>query len=162
MMMIDSNNFFEYKNDVDYPVDSLFGKLVGVHWNAHRKTFSIVEMKSKNTLGKVIGYSDYVTLENCYPLILKSEQKKVREGEHKNRHAFIIGNVVDFDINAYSNTLYYNPNNVNSFVDKLQFTSGNKYLLDSMDKVALAKVPSKERPLVTYNRGVYEIKEVTS
>lgn len=153
-------SFFNPRNGVDYPLDSLYGKLVAVHWNVRDKTFSIVEMKSKHSLGRVIGYSDYVTLENCYPVISKSGQKKVREGEHKNRHAFVVGNVVDFDINVFSNTLYYNPKNVDSFVDKGLYMSGHKMLLDSMDKVAFGKVPSKARPLVTFNRGVYEIKEL--
>jgi hypothetical protein len=133
--------------------DSLSGMLVGVHWNVRDKTFSIVKMNSKHSSDKVIGYSDYVTLENCYIHINKSEQKKVQNGGHKTRHAFICGNIKDFDINAFSNTLYYNPKHLDSFVDKLHYMSGEIAYLESMEQVALAKVPSKNRPLVTYRNG---------
>ena len=150
------------RNKEHLSLDALKGKLVAVHWNVRDYTFSIVEMVSKKTVGKVIGYADYITLENCYPLVSKSEQRKVRDGGHKTRHAFIVGNIVDLDIHAYSSVLYYNPKKLDSFVDKSIYMSGQTLYLDSMDRVAFAKVPSKNKPLVTYNRGCYNSVSITS
>jgi hypothetical protein len=153
-------DFFVAKNGYEHlTIDALKNMIVGVHWNVREKTFSIVQMNSKHSIGKVIGYSDYVTLENGYVHISKSEQKKVQEGGHKTRHALICGTIVDFDINAFANTLHYNPREVNSFVDKVDYSMGQVKYIESMDYVALAKIPSKEKPLVTYkNTGMRKMK----
>lgn len=155
-------NFFVPKEGCEHlTIDDLKNMLVGVHWNVRDKTFSIVEMNSKHSPNKVIGYSDYVCLENCYIHIAKSEQKKVKDGGHKTRHAFICGKLVDFDIHCYNNRLYYNPKHVDSFVDKMWYESGQVKYLSTMKNVALSKVPSKQSPFVTYNEGTFHVDVVT-
>jgi hypothetical protein len=155
------DNFVPKEGYEHLTMDALKGMLVGVHWNVRDKTFSIVQMNSKHSPNKVIGYSDYVTLEQCYPHISKSEQLKVQNGGHKTRHAFVCGYIVDFEINALHNTLYYNPKHLDSFVDKLHYMNGQIEYLDTMEQVALAKVPSKDKPLVTYKNGTVKRLQVT-
>jgi len=95
------------------------GMLVGVHFNSTRKDYSVLEMKSLRTAGKVIGYVKKGVLLNGYPLILNSSQKKVKATKQKNRHAFLVGYWHGFNIDADNITgqLYYNPHKVECFVD---------------------------------------------
>jgi hypothetical protein len=150
-------NFIPKKGYEHLTINDLKGMHVATHWNVRDKTFSIVQMNSRYSEGRVIGYSNYLTLENCYPFVKRSEQVKVQEGGHKTRHAFIVGNIVDFNINAFSNIVYYNPQLLDSFVDKVTYKEhGVIQYLKSMDRVGLATVQSKKIPLVTYNKGSYE------
>ena len=94
------------------------GMLVAVHFNSTRKDFSVVEMKSLKTVGKVIGYITKGILSNGYPLIMKSSQRVVRESKQKNRHAFLVGHWEGFEVDTdLTNQLYYNPHKVDSFID---------------------------------------------
>lgn len=109
--------------------------LVGVHWNAHRSCWSIVQMKSRNTIGLVIGYADNLTLTDCTVKIDKSKQKNVRDSGVKDRHAFIVGRFENFNVEAPEKKLYYNPHKLDSFVDAEQFECGNVEYLAHMDRV---------------------------
>jgi hypothetical protein len=95
------------------------GMLVGIHFNSTRKDFSVVEMKSLRTVGKVIGYISKGILSNGYPLIMRSSQRIVRESKQKNRHAFLVGYWEGFkaDSDSITGQVYYNPHKVDSFID---------------------------------------------
>ena len=95
------------------------GMLVGIHFNSTRKDFSVVEMKSLRTVGKVIGYISKGILSNGYPLVMKGNQRIVRETKQKNRHAFLVGHWEGFEADSHSITeqVYYNPHKVDSFID---------------------------------------------
>ena len=107
------------------------GMLVGIHFNAHRKDYSVVEMKSARTAGKVLGYIDEGILSNCYTVIGKSGQKAVRESNVKNRHAFLVGywngleSDSDSDSDSVTGQVYYNPHKVDTFIDYDQFKDGH-------------------------------------
>lgn len=147
-------NFIPRKGFEHLTAFNLKNMVVATHWNSRDNLYSIIQMNSKHSEGLVIGYSENVTLKNCYVHIKKSEQRKVKGGTHKNRHAFICGSIVDFEPNAFSSRLYYNPRLLDSFVDKYAFEEhGIVEYIDSMDYVALAKIQSKNKPFVTFNRG---------
>ena len=93
------------------------GQLVGVHWNSHQSCWSIVAFKSRKAVGLVIGYADDVTLENVTFHIDKAKQKSVREKGTKDRHAFLVGNLVDFNSKQLEKNIYYNPFKLDNFVD---------------------------------------------
>jgi hypothetical protein len=94
------------------------GMLVGIHFNSTRNNFSVVEMKSLRTLGKVIGYIKKGVLTDCYSLIMKGNQRIVRESKQKNRHAFLVGHWEGFETDTnLTKQLYYNPHKVDSFID---------------------------------------------
>jgi hypothetical protein len=148
-------NFIPKKGYEGLTVDDLLSMTVAVHWNSRDKLYSIVHMKSKHSEGLVIGYSENITLENCYVHIRKSEQLKVRNGTHKNRHAFICGTIVDFEPNAFANKLYYNPRKLDSFVEQYAYIEhGIIDYIDHMDYVALAKIQSKNKPFVTFKKSL--------
>ncbi|MDY7043649.1 hypothetical protein RVS70_05460 [Virgibacillus sp. M23] len=125
------------------------GQLVAVHWNAHKKTFSIVEMKSRNSIGKVLGYASHITLEGCYFKIDKSKQKKTIETGVKDRHAFVVGRIKDLNNIRFEKNIYYNPKKVKSFVDYEQHVNGRDEYLQLVDKVNLS-AHKNNFPVVTY------------
>jgi hypothetical protein len=94
------------------------GMLVGLHFNAKRKDYSIVEMKSLRTAGKVLGYVKKGKVSNGYQVVGKAGQKDVRESNQKNRHAFLVGTWEGFDLeNSIDGKIYYNPHILENFVD---------------------------------------------
>jgi len=112
--------------------------LVGVHWNAHKNCWSIVQFKSRHAVGLVLGYAENITLRDCTTHIDKSKQKKVRVTEKKDRHAFIVGYVESFEPEGLDNQLYYNPHQLDNFVDRKNYseTQEKKYL-ENMSRVSL-------------------------
>lgn len=129
------------------------GQLVGVHYNAHRNTWSVVEMKSRKTVGLVLGYTDAISLIKCTVKIDKAKQRLVRNKQHKDRHAFIVGYVDDIGkFEILENSIYYNPYKLESFVDATSYLFNRKAeYLEYMERVNLQK---KENPIVTYTKGV--------
>jgi hypothetical protein len=101
------------------------GMLVAIHFNSTRKDFSVIEMKSFKTLGKVIGYITEGVLMNGYSLIMKSGQSSVRQSKVKNRHAFLVGYWKGFehDCLKFDGQLYYNPLKLSCFVDYSSFNN---------------------------------------
>lgn len=131
------------------------GQLVGVHWNAHKNCWSIVEMKSRKSTGVVLGYASNLTLEDATFLIVKSKQKKVRDTGTKDRHAFVVGKITSFECidDKLEMPLYYNPYKVDDFVDGYSFHLKGKVLeLEKARKVNMRDVNSK--PVVTYQNGI--------
>jgi len=127
------------------------GQLVGVHWNSHKNVYSIVEFKSRNTAGLVIGYAMSVTLLNCTFKIDRSKQKAVREKNRKDRHAFIVGYIEDINQKKeLSNKIYYNPYKVDSFVDKDLFEKGEIKYLSRIKRVHMNSDFQNNKPDVTY------------
>jgi hypothetical protein len=104
--------------------------LVAIHFNSTRKDYSVLEMKSFKTLGKVIGYISKGVLMNGYSLIGKSGQANVRQSKKKNRHSFLVGYWKGFEHDdlKFDGRLYYNPLNLetNCFIDYDLFFNENK------------------------------------
>lgn len=152
---------FRFKDGVNMSMEELSNTLVGVHWNSHQDTFSIVKLKSKRSVGTVIGYADYVELENCYTFIEKSKQKVVREQGRKERHAFICGYIKSFDYKYFDNGVYYNPKKLDNFVDAVDFLHfGTINYIRTMDKVGMAKNHDVNKPMVTYGKGTYSLETI--
>jgi hypothetical protein len=101
---------------------------VRVYRNLHKKCFSIKQD------GLVACHADHVTLQGCKFIISKAGQKRVREQEQKNVHAFVEGYIVDTKaadlevdgevtdgqlMSGLTNweTLYYNPYDCDGFVN---------------------------------------------
>lgn len=127
------------------------GQLVALHWNSHKNVFSIVEMKSKRTLGMVLGYCKQATLTKAYTKIDASKQKTVRETEVKDRHAFIVGYLENFKKEQLPNRIYYNPHLVDDFVDGNSFFKERKKVhIEEVSRVNLDH--DGEKPMVTYEK----------
>lgn len=127
------------------------GQLVAVHFNSHKKTFSIVEMRSRSTLGVVLGYSNSITLNNCWVKIDKSKQNNVKNTGVKDRHAYIIGYVKNFASIEFEKQIYYDPKKLDSFVDRDLYLKGCTCYLKNMKVVNLKLIDSK--PIVTYDHS---------
>ena len=130
------------------------GMLVGLHFNAKRLDYSVVEMKSLRTAGKVLGYVKRGKLGNGYQVIGKSGQKEVRESKQKNRHAFLVGTWLGYELeNKTDGKIYYNPHILENFVDydlfikegEVQTIEEKKYI-----QFDLLEENGKIKPIVTY------------
>ena len=130
------------------------GMLVAIHFNSTRKDYSVVEMKSLKTVGKVIGYITKGILSNGYPLIMKSSQRVVRESKQKNRHAFLVGYWEGFEVDSHSITgqVYYNPHKVDSFIDYDLYKKGITKEINSSYQFHfdLIKNEKKIKPIIKY------------
>jgi hypothetical protein len=132
--------------------------LVGVHWNAHKKCWSIVAMKSRKSVGLVLGYCQEITLRDVTTHIDKSKQKKVIETGTKDRHAFIVGYIEDLVFEKLENNIYYNPKKVESFVDAdILFEHNEKEFIKHVDKVSM--MHDGKKPVVTYYENPCSCKE---
>lgn len=118
------------------------GCLVGVHWNSHRNMWSIVGMKSRKSIGVVLGYCEEITLQDVTFHIEKSKQTKVREYGAKDRHAFVVGKLVNFTFEDMDGELYYNPFKVDNFVCKSDYKHK-----ESVEAVSLK---FEQKPIVKY------------
>ncbi len=81
--------------------------LVKVYKNLTRNTWSIQDAKTR----KVIGYSDYVKLNNAkFVVSEKSRQRVIKEGK-KYVHAFVVGELVlgDWELFKDCEMANYNP-----------------------------------------------------
>ncbi len=132
--------------------------LVGVHWNAHKKVWSIVEMKSRKTVGLVRGYASQVTLRDVTTHIDKSKQRMVVKYGTKDRHAFLVGYIEDLEFESLEKNIYYNPKMVKNFVDAQEFMSNLKQLktcevphIEHVSRASLDFDFNKNRPVVTYS-----------
>ncbi|MBG9732275.1 hypothetical protein ABD87_22890 [Lysinibacillus sphaericus] len=124
------------------------GDLVGVHWNLRKNTWSIVAMKSRKSVGLVVGYANAIILENVTFHIDKIKQASVREKGAKDRHAFVVGKIVDLNINEkLTMELYYNPFKVDSFVDKTNYNNGR---CEYLTNVKTATFFYDGKPIVKY------------
>lgn len=126
--------------------------LVGVHWNAHKKVWSIVAMKSRHGVGLVLGYASQVTLRDVTTHIDKSKQKKVIDSGKKDRHAFMVGYIEDLVFEALEKNVYYKPSCVADFVDaESWFKRKQEKFLDQVSRVSLNFNFTLNRPDVRYN-----------
>lgn len=129
------------------------GMLVAIHFNSTRKDFSVVEMKSLKTVGKVIGYITKGVLSNGYPLIMKSSQKVVRQTKQKNRHAFLVGYWEGFEVDTdLTKQVYYNPHKVDSFIDYDLYKNGIIKEINSSNQFHfdLIKNEKEIKPIIKY------------
>ena len=98
----------------------LIGKKDMVHYNLHKKTFSVQYQ------GKVVLYADYVKLSNVEFRVREGGKEKVRKEKRKNVHAFVIGTLMDYcefpcenmPPETNDNVITYNPYEYDSFVKK--------------------------------------------
>lgn len=130
------------------------GMLVGVHVNSHQNCLSIVAMKSqksRHSVGLVLGYAQSITLSDCTTHIEKSKQKKVKMLGKKDRHAYIVGYVQDFNAVTLEKGIYYKPEHVDNFVDaQSYFQNGEILEIGSVRSVNLQVCPNSGKPQVTY------------
>jgi len=129
------------------------GQLVGVHWNSHKNIWSIVEFKTRKTVGLVLGYAEQVTLKNCTVKIDESKKRKALEKGQKDRHAFIVGEIVNCGKSEkLENSLYYKPSCLKSFVDAEEYFTLNRIdYVERMTAVNLDFDFDQNKPVVTYN-----------
>lgn len=128
--------------------------LVGVHWNAHKKVWSIVRMNSRKNVGLVLGYADEVTLRDVTTHIDKAKQKKVLNSptNAKDRHAFMVGYIESLEYEALERPIYYKPQQVKNFVDAENFFKhGLVSYIEHEERVSLKWDEKNNRPCVTYN-----------
>ena len=128
--------------------------LVGVHWNAHKNCWSIVAMKSRKTVGLVLGYCQEITLRDVTAHIDKSKQKKVLESptQAKDRHAFMVGYIEELGYTELEKNIYYKPQAVKSFVDaETWFTKGEASYIEHVKSVSMKWNWEKNHPVVKYS-----------
>lgn len=126
--------------------------LVGVHWNAHQQVWSIVQFKSRHSVGLVLGYASEITLRDVTTHIDKSKQKKVIESGTKDRHAFIVGYIEDLEFMELEKNMYYKPQAVKDFVDAEKFFNGTVEYIDHVERVSLTFNFEKNHPIVKYSK----------
>lgn len=127
-------------------------KLVGVHWNAHKKVWSIVQMKSRHTTGLVLGYASQVTLRDVTTHIDNSKQKTVIATGKKDRHAFMVGYLENLSYEALEKNIYYSPKQVKDFVDaETFFKCGEVNYIDNVERVSMDFNFEKNHPVVKYS-----------
>jgi hypothetical protein len=103
-----------------YKKDELINKRVLVYYNLHKHTFSV---KYKN---KVVLYVDRICLSDVEFHVNQRGNQKVRDDKQKNVHAYVIGNIINYDEYPYNGVLVepnneiitYNPYKYNTFVWK--------------------------------------------
>ena len=83
---------------------------VRVHRNLHSKCYSICQK------GKVVGHATHLALRNCYFVVRKAGQQRVRRMKEKNVHAFVEGNIV-WDNNIFG----YKPEDEYAFPVKITY-----------------------------------------
>ncbi|MEH7210111.1 hypothetical protein V7094_28550 [Priestia megaterium] len=129
--------------------------LVGVHWNVRLNAWSIVQFKSRHAVGLVLGYASEITLRDVTTHINKSTQKKVIESPTgaKDRHAFIVGYLVDLEYRELERNVYYKPQAVKDFVDAEKYFNGTVEYIDHVDSVSMSYNHEKNHPLVKYNKA---------
>lgn len=65
--------------------------LVGVHWNSHRNCWSVVNMKSRKTVGLLNTHMQTLVLSDISFKVDLSKKRKALEIGKKDRHTFIVG-----------------------------------------------------------------------
>ncbi len=120
------------------------GQLVAVHYNSHKKCFSVVSASSRHNVGIVLGYVNNIVLSDCTTHIDRAKQRSVRKTGVKDRHAFIVGNVVTTKCKNKDDMLdiYYNPYKLDNFVNK----DSMKYV----DNMSLVSLCNGTKPMVKY------------
>lgn len=117
---------------------SLKGELVGVHYNAHEKCWSVVSFKSRKTVAKLAGHAPTLVLDDISFKVDLSKKRKAFEKGTKDRHTFIVGVFVGLDEKKLisKGKLFYNPtDNIQPFKNvngesvvgkKVYFSKGGK------------------------------------
>lgn len=96
---------------------------VAVYFNLHKKTFSIKALEGANK-GRVIDYSDDVTIENATFKVSQAGRNRVLQEKRKNVHAYVIGELKSTTEAAIvGEKITYNPYLYNSFVTSMNKTA---------------------------------------
>ena len=95
-----SGNYMSYK----------VGDYVQVYYNLHKKCFSVCSRK-----GKVIGYTDQISLRDVKFFVSESGRKRVLKEKQKNVHAKVRGFVTN-QTEPCGEEVRYNPYLFSSFV----------------------------------------------
>ena len=90
---------------------------VYVYYNLHKHVFSIRAMEGPEK-GRVIGYSDSVTLQDATPKVSQAGRLRVIAEGRKNVHAGMVGHLVSTDRVEYfsGRAVYYNPYKCEQFM----------------------------------------------
>lgn len=94
------------------------GQRVRVYYNLHKKCYSITSKIDGSW--KLVAHADRVMLQNVKTIVSQAGRKRVLAEKRKNVHAFIEGDYVGdsfTDMEAGTFPLYYNPYEVDQFVD---------------------------------------------
>ncbi len=95
---------------------------VAVYFNLHKKTFSIKALEGANK-GRVIDYSDDVTIENATFKVSQAGRNRVLQEKRKNVHAYVIGELRStLEAAICGEEITYNPYLYNSFVTAMNKT----------------------------------------
>lgn len=89
---------------------------VKVYYNLHKKTFSVVSLEKEN-YGRVINYTDKISLENVTFKVSETGRQRVLREQKKNVHAFVVGYTSDESPSSQVEVTY-NPYRYESFVTK--------------------------------------------
>lgn len=109
------------------------GLKVFVYYNLHRHTFSIKALEGDRK-GRVIAYSNFVTLTNASPKVSEAGRQRVLREGRKNVHAGIVGTLVTLGDQGRldGQAITYNPYKYNTFVrtgDALPAPANSTYYL---------------------------------
>lgn len=115
---------------------------VFVYYNLHKHVFSIRAMEGPEK-GRVIGYSDSVTLQDATPKVSQAGRLRVIAEGRKNVHAGMVGHLVSTERVKYhvGRAVYYNPYKVSTFVfsGTAEEATKGKYLLQDRKVYQLAE-----------------------
>lgn len=99
------------------------GQRVRVYYNLHKKCYSIISKIEGRWL--LVAHAERVTLHNAKTIVSQAGRNRVLESKRKNVHAYIEGDfytmsdMIPANMQAMgAGSLYYNPYEVDCFVDK--------------------------------------------
>jgi hypothetical protein len=95
---------------------------VAVYFNLHKKTFSIKALEGANK-GRVIDYSDDVTIENAMFKVSQAGRNRVLQEKRNNVHAYVIGELKSTEVaGIVGEKVTYNPYLYSTFVTAMHKT----------------------------------------
>lgn len=104
--------------------------LVGVHWNSHKSCWSVVNFKSRRTVGLLRAHMPSLSLEDVSFKVDLSKKRKALEKGSKDRHTFIVGYLNNVDnIEVIGDKIQYKKdNNIEPFIS----SQGNSLVGESL------------------------------
>lgn len=92
--------------------------LVGIHWNSHKKCWSVVNFKSRKTVGLLKDHMSELLLSDISFKVDLSKKRKALEKGSKDRHTFIVGSLEEFgEYGTISPIKYQKEDNIHPFKD---------------------------------------------
>lgn len=97
-------------------IGDIYGRQVRVYFNLHKKTWSIMDKKTR----RVIGHSDFVPLKDCKFIVSEAGRQRVLREKRKNVHAYVEGTIGGDCLHKselFHGRFTYNPYKYDSFVN---------------------------------------------